>query len=56
MIQFECSFECATREEATYALSEIISQINEGFYCGYLNGAYGSWSSIGEDEKENDEL
>lgn len=52
MIAFECTFECATRAEATHALLEIINQINGDYHCGYLNYADGGWSCVGEDEPE----
>jgi hypothetical protein len=55
MVQFECSFECATRDEATYALLEMINQINGGYHWGDLNYADGSWSCLGEDEDEDED-
>lgn len=54
MVAFECSFECATREDATHALLEMISQIDGGYHCGYLNYADGSWSCEGEDELDEE--
>lgn len=54
MITFECSFEVATRQDAVWALQEIISQIEGDNYCGFLSYADGSWSSSGDEEPEED--
>lgn len=53
MIEFNCAFECETREDATHALLEIINRIHEDYHSGFLNYADGSWSCIGEDEEED---
>lgn len=55
MIKFETEFECATTQDAIYALQEIISQLEGGYSCGHLNGADGSWSCTGEEDGEEDE-
>lgn len=52
MIKFETEFECATTQDAIYALQEIISQLEGGYSCGHLYGADGSWSCTEKDEDE----
>lgn len=56
MIKFEAQFKCATTQDAIYALQEIMKQLEEGYSCGYLNGAEGSWSCSGEDDEEDERL
>lgn len=53
MVQFECSFEVATREDAINVLQEMISHIYGGYYCGFFSYTDGSWSSSGEEEEED---
>ena len=56
MIKFETEFECATTQDAIYALQEIMNQLEDGYSCGHLCGADGSWSCTGEeDDEEEDE-
>lgn len=57
MVQFECSFEVATRDDAVFVLQEMIDHINDGYWAGYFGFANGSWSSNGieEDDEEDDE-
>lgn len=55
MIKFETEFECATTQDAIYALQEIMNQLEDGYSCGHLNGADGSWSCTGEDDEESEE-
>lgn len=52
MIKFEIEFECATTQDAIYALQEIMNQLEDGYSCGYLCSADGSWSCEGEEEEE----
>lgn len=52
MINFECDFECQTRQDAIYALQEIMNQLEDGYSCGHLCGVDGSWSCEGEEEEE----
>lgn len=54
MIKFETEFECATTQDAIYALQEIMNQLEDGYSCGHLNGADGSWSCTGEEDDEED--
>lgn len=54
MITFEAQFECATTQDAIYTLQEIMNQLEDGYSCGHLCGADGSWSCSG-DEEFNDE-
>lgn len=53
MIKFETEFECENTDEVVYTLQEIIRQIEDGYYSGYLND--GSWSMSGEEEPYDDE-
>ena len=55
MVQFECSFEVATRADAINVLQEMISHINGDYYCGYFSCADGSWSSCGEEEMDDEQ-
>ena len=55
MVQFETNFECRTRQDAIYALQEIISQLENDYSCGYLCSADGSWSCEGNEEFENED-
>jgi hypothetical protein len=53
MIEFEATFECSTRQDAVWALQEIIGQIEGDYHCGSLSCADGSWSCVGEDEPDD---
>ena len=53
MIKFETEFECATRQDAIYALQEIMNQLEDGYYCGLFDE--GSWSCTGEEEEDDEE-
>lgn len=55
MIKFETEFECATTQDAIYALQEIMNQLEDGYSCGHLCGADGSWSCEGEEEEDEEE-
>ena len=54
MIKFETEFECATTQDAIYALQEIMNRLEDGYSYGHLCGADGSWSCKGEDDEEED--
>ena len=54
MINFECKFECATRQDAICALQEVIERIEEDYLCGLLYSAEGDWSCSGEEEPDLD--
>lgn len=53
MIKFETEFECATTQDAIYALQEIINQLEGGYHCGLFDE--GSWSCSGEEEDDEEE-
>lgn len=55
MVKFETNFECATIQDAIYALEEIMEQMEDGYSCGHLNNANGSWSCGGEEDFEEEE-
>ena len=55
MITFETQFECATTQDAIYTLQEIMNQLEDGYSCGHLCGADGSWSCTGDEEFDDEE-
>lgn len=55
MVRFETNFECCTKQDAIFALQEIISQLENDYSCGYLCSADGSWSCSGYEESGNED-
>lgn len=50
MVSFECSFEVRTRQDAVWALQEMISQIEGDNYFGYFSYAEARGQAL---EKKN---
>ena len=56
MFKIETEFKCETTQDAVYALQEIISQLEGGYYCGYTGGEIdGTWSCTEDTEEEEEE-